>query len=274
MIRSALLLCAALLAALTFACVQMQPVNYSQALAFAGGGAQVAGAPDCSSAAKFVGSIQILDASFTPDPTSNSSPVNSALGPITNPGAISDLTKMFDLAPPALKNQLCPTIINPASPPWLNGLFIQNCPSGSVPCPLGSWGYRNRSTKEKFIAFSAGLWQGSASTQPYHLFETAILNQLLATNAVDYTTAAYDGPEMTMLAVLAHEMGHILWWEKQIRSKQCPILHQTCLQSSQIFLGKLPPKALTFINSAFKIMALAALVETNAKVMSQVKTMF
>jgi hypothetical protein len=26
---------------------------------------------------------------------------------------------------------------------------------------------------------------------------------------------------MTVLAVLAHEMGHILWWEKQIRTQQC-----------------------------------------------------
>jgi hypothetical protein len=217
MIRNALLLCAALLAAATFACVQMQPVNYSKSLALAGPGVQVAGSPDCSSAANFVGSIQILDASFTPDPTGTSSPLNSALGPITNPAAISDLTKMFNFAPKVLTDQLCSQV---NGQPWLNGLFVQNCPSDSLPCPLGSWGYRNKSTKERYIAFSAGLWQNGAA-QPYHLFETGVLNQLLGTNAADYTTAGYDGSEMTVLAVLAHEMGHILWWEKQIRTQQC-----------------------------------------------------
>src|ERR1700730_14678930 len=48
-----------------------------------------------------------------------------------------------------------------------------------------------------------------------------VLNSLLNVTGPAYTYASYDGSDMTILAVLAHEMGHILWWQKGIFSKPC-----------------------------------------------------
>jgi hypothetical protein len=157
----------------------------------------------------------MLDASFTPDPMDPNSAPGSA-GPITNQKITTDLINAFNLAPQRLRDQLCGSGGNPGV-----SVFVQNCAVGPTGCGVGSWGYRKRQGGAKFIALSAGLWQGTSSALSYPVFETTVLNNLLGTNLASYTSASNDSPEMTVLAVLAHEMGHILAWQKSVINSPC-----------------------------------------------------
>src|SRR2546430_11554297 len=47
-----------------------------------------------------------------------------------------------------------------------------------------SWGYRQRATGARFIALSAGLWQGTAPALPYPVFETAVIDNLVGVSGL------------------------------------------------------------------------------------------
>ena len=212
MIRSALLLCGAILIATALACapaVAPPPTFTVNTL-------------DCSSPATFAASIQRLGAKFDPSPGPlGNSPTSD--DPVTNPSIIADLTNAFALAPPRFRKHLCGGDGNPGV-----AVFVQDCPA-STACVVGSWGYRKRSTGERFIALSAGLWQtvGIGSALPYTNFETAVLANLLVATDVRYQSASNNRPEMTVLAALAHEMGHILLWDSMgwTVPRSCPKPH-------------------------------------------------
>jgi hypothetical protein len=123
---------------------------------------------------------------------------------------IADLAAAYDNLPDLLKNPLCS----------LDGIFVQTQTDG-----LGSWGFRERAADQggtgSYIGLSSALWTATNQAIPYHFFETMVLNSLLNVTGPAYTYASYDGSDMTVLAVLAHEMGHILWWQKGIFSKPC-----------------------------------------------------
>src|SRR5260370_32007251 len=170
---------------------------------------------DSSSPANFANSVQMLDASFTADTMDPNSAPGSA-GLITNQKITTDLINAFNLAPQRLRDQLCGSGGNPGV-----SVFVQNCAVGPTGCSVGSWGYRRRQGGARFIALSAGLWQGTGSALPYPVFETTVLSNLLGTNLASYTSARNDCPEMTVLAVLAHEMGHILAWQKSVINAPC-----------------------------------------------------
>jgi hypothetical protein len=208
MIRSALLLCAGILVAMALSCapaVAPPPPSFT------------ASTVNCTSPVNFANSAQRLSASFIPDPLSPGNPPTSN-GPITNSSILTDLAAAFSLAPPAFLNELCGNTVNPAV-----SLFVQDCPPAPGICTVGSWGYRQRSTGARFIALSAGLWQGNAPALAYPVFETAVVDNLLGVPGLaSYVSASNDSPEMTVLAVMAHELGHILWWNKGLMSRPCP----------------------------------------------------
>ena len=206
MIRNLLLLCAGILVATALACAPAAPPpTFTVSMV------------NCSSPGNFANSVQRLSAAFVPDPLSPGNPPTSG-GPINNSSTLTDLAAAFALAPPSFLNELCG---NTGNPPV--SLFVQDCPPAPVSCTVSSWGYRQRATGARFIALSAGLWQGTAPALPYPVFETAVIDNLVGVSGLaSYVSASNDTPEMTVLAVMAHELGHILWWNKGLMSRACP----------------------------------------------------
>jgi hypothetical protein len=102
-----------------------------------------------------------------------------------------------------------------------------------------SWGFRDRSTPQnRYIGLSQQyLWGSAGTTSPpiYSQFETNLLAQVMAglqmpwpqspplpapqfPNPPTFSTAyndqtPVDVPAMTVLAALAHEFGHVLWYD-------------------------------------------------------------
>ncbi len=85
-----------------------------------------------------------------------------------------------------------------------------------------SWGYRERLDQvnqvggppyQKYIATSAGLWKNGGQAPAFARFETVLLQTLLGWNAASYSSAVPNTPAMAVLAVLAHEYGHVLWYD-------------------------------------------------------------
>jgi hypothetical protein len=154
-----------------------------------------------------------------------------------NPDIQSDLAAAFQAAPPFFKAQLCS----------LHGIYINRtgC-TGYDPNSCGSlsdteiadnsWGFRNL-TKEGFIAISLGLWKNNpcqppkkVCAAPLQTYETRRLLALLDQTAEKdlralsaegrrprLTLPSYgispDVPALSVLAALAHEFGHVWWWQ-------------------------------------------------------------
>src|SRR5260370_25487837 len=93
---------------------------------------------DSSSPANFANSVQMLDASFTPDPMDPNSAPGSA-GPITNQKITTDRINAFNLAPQRLRGQLCGSGANPG----VSGL-VANRSLGPTSLYGGCLGYRKR----------------------------------------------------------------------------------------------------------------------------------
>jgi len=168
---------------------------------------------DCSSPTNFAASVQTLSAAFRPNPPLGSAPTSG--GAINNPNIITDLANAFSLAPQTLRNQLCPS----GGQPWVR-LFVQDCPGSGAACSVGSWGYRQRDNDVPFIALSAGLWPGGGHALAYPEFERTVINNLVG-DLGQTLTASNSTSEMTVLAVLAHEMGHILAFRKKVLNQPC-----------------------------------------------------
>jgi hypothetical protein len=228
MIRSAILLCAGTIVAACFACT---PVP--QHLLDSGTGTGT-GNKNCS-AQEFANAALLLPAGYNPGNLNPPSGNYSAVAP--NSPIWNDLIAAFTAAPAKFRRGLCLTTI------YIN----QTACTGSGPCfGINSWGYRNPSnTPQRYIALSQTLWPGGGQSpaEPYSKYETDMIAQVLANlqptqapwppasdtvptpptfqpavnvspsgaiTAVD-TTGTTSG--MTVLAALAHEYGHILWYD-------------------------------------------------------------
>ena len=142
------------------------------------------------------------------------------------PGSITqDLASAFNAAPDFFKAQLC----------GLSGLYIDptgcrshhpsTCDHLTDEDIAGySWGFRKFPAGEKYIGTSLGLWRTGGHAPPFDQFETRRLKALLSTlsprEAQDpHPPAHRPGPPSsnvattTVLAVLAHEYGHALWFD-------------------------------------------------------------
>jgi hypothetical protein len=140
--------------------------------------------------------------------------------PMNDANITQDLTDAFNAAPDFFKNQLCS----------LTGIYIDrtgcsrydpNSCNGPEPADL-LWGFRafdgSGNSAGEFIGTWLGLWQkGLQGHAPiFSKFETGRLQALLnwkSSNAPVYDFAQPDTPAMTVLAVLAHEVGHIFWYD-------------------------------------------------------------
>jgi hypothetical protein len=135
-----------------------------------------------------------------------------------------DLSKAFEAAPQSFQGQLC----------GLDGVLINFAGCASPGCSgadptSNSWAlrenrHRNPQKGGRFIALSAALWGPAAHTVGYHAFETGVIRALLKRlgwPASDVNGPYYpsnpsdptDTPAMTILAAMAHEVGHVLWYD-------------------------------------------------------------
>jgi hypothetical protein len=136
-----------------------------------------------------------------------------------------DLAAAFSAAPPFFRGQLCD----------LAGIYIDRTGCASYDpnsCSRlsdeeiadQSWGFRKYPTGEKYIATSLGLWKNGSQALPFDQYKTRHVRALLATlsprAALDPHPPTHqpvpslpNTAAMTILAVLAHEYGHALWFD-------------------------------------------------------------
>jgi hypothetical protein len=157
------------------------------------GAAAAAAAPPCN----FAASLPVT--SFEPtapnqDPPASATQASAAIK--------SDLLAAFNLAPAFFQQQLC----------GLAGVYITT--------GVDSWGYRNITSPKpyrRYIALTANLWAGPRQAAiPLNAYENRVFGPPLSWNTVDpspptYLAATPNSGQMTILAALAHEFGHVLW---------------------------------------------------------------
>jgi hypothetical protein len=136
--------------------------------------------------------------------------------PVSNANIRQDLTEAFNAAPDFFKNQLCS----------LTGIYIDRTgcssydPRTCAVTPADAlWAFRafdsTGHSVGEFIGTWLGLWQ-QGRAPILHTYETARLQNLLNWTSSNPPAADFADPDtsaMTMLAVLAHEVGHIFWYD-------------------------------------------------------------
>jgi hypothetical protein len=157
--------------------------------------------------------FSLPDSGFENAPPTDSTSINTTI--------VQDLTDAFNAAPDFFKNQLCN----------LNGIYIDRtgCASydpssctGPGPSDL-LWGFRafdgSGNSAGEFVGTWLGLWQQGVGGHAPVLskYETGRLQALLnwkSSNApAAVTDSDTDTAAMTVMAVLAHEIGHVFWYD-------------------------------------------------------------
>jgi hypothetical protein len=231
MIRSALLLCATILGLACSACTAPTPV--------AGGPPPPPPPVTCNAGDvnSFVPSkVSVLDAAggWTPYPSGANPGYGEPpklLGGLLAANTADDLTQAFSAAPIFFRQQLC----------GLDSVFVDPTPcSGVDHCSDRSWGYRDPTSGKMYIGLSAnGLWPGGTHAPVLTQYETDQLRwQLWRLNGLNwpsggpYFSSRYGQPfdpgrpldtdpavtsAMTVLAALAHELGHVRWYQLNVK---------------------------------------------------------
>lgn len=218
MLRSALLLCAGLLAAACFACA---PAGFPNAAVVPPPPPVACNVADPTS---FVPSkVAVLDtrAPWNPYPGFGDPPILPGAVPTAN--TADDLTQAFTIAPPFFRQHLCD----------LEGVFVDpTICSGLDGCSGRSWGYRDPSTGKMYIGASANiLWPGGGHAPVLTQYETNLVNWQLSrldggltwgSGGTPYFSSRYgisdpaNTSAMTVLAALAHEVGHVRWYQVNV----------------------------------------------------------
>lgn len=160
-----------------------------------------------SSGATFGEKVQFVAPGFNP---------KSAVGaPPTSPPNLSQsvvqnirqtFQTSFSIAPQFLQDLLC----------TLDGVYVD------VNIGNRSWGYRDQRTFDKrYLALSLSLFDTSGTAESFAAYSTIRINEifgLLPQQGFYFAPAMHhqtvvDGPEITVLAALAHEAGHIVWYD-------------------------------------------------------------
>jgi hypothetical protein len=258
MLRTALVLSAGLLATLCFACVAVVPPSPTAALAPAPGyllgGPGIAVVPqgvptivsrpralaacaDGVDPGPFLNKVYTLPNTF--DPSNNTAyVVPVGVMQVANQGNwlqsnnleqfTNDLRDAYCQAAPTFRKQLND----------LTNVFI-TCATPAACVPIGqdifgrSWGYRENATNQSvlqhtYIALSADLWPVTLKQSPpaFSQFEYGILDNLLMIapppDPQPITIVANpDTSTLTVLAALAHEVGHIYWRKLDVSEIDC-----------------------------------------------------
>jgi hypothetical protein len=154
----------------------------------------------------FLGKVRLLSVPFAPAPGA-AAPNGTPLP--TNSPYSQGLIDAFNTASGAFQQQLCK----------LDQVYInQSICSDPDKCPVpgDSWGWsQSKPTigKGRILALSAGLWSYATHQTPYADYETDLMQSVMPLSGANYSGANVEGFPLVVLSALAHEMGHILWYE-------------------------------------------------------------
>jgi hypothetical protein len=209
MVRSAFLICVGIIAVACFACAPAPPGPPTQTTA-----------ATCDTPT-FLGHVKFVPNGFPPPSTDPNTPPSLPPGTVTSIGMpyAQTLQNAFQLAPPRFQTTLC----------GLTAIYVNGPTTCSklADCIGNSWGFRvwhpYPQPPETYIAISAGLWNRTCpdgSSYVYHCFETELLNAVFGWDPLN-SYAPKHGPanpeadnfDMTILAALAHEVGHVRWYQ-------------------------------------------------------------
>lgn len=192
----------------------------------------------CAGSDMFLNKIYVLPLPFFPNPNDVSYQAPVGTTRITNKNILDDLAGAFCHANSRTQNDLLgltEVFINPcteADPSACGKPNPAHCDpnkcSGVTPAVSAgnSWGYRDPSCGT-YIAISAGLWQGGANALSLDQYEKYRIQAELKALAAQYhnpppnqndlpifdKTDPPNDSAMSVLAALAHERGHVKWWE-------------------------------------------------------------
>ncbi len=215
MIRAALLLCAGIIIAACFACTPAlspppPPLAMVSAAAAVPPPGTGTGKQDCT-AEEFAGAVRVLNAPYSPGSSTTYllPPPSSNTAVDSKSPMWADLIAAFKAAPDGFKKRLCMTSVS---------IVPSSCISVDGTCgATESWALRNPNHPgERYIGLSTALWPSGGHAIPFHQYETRRLRVALdGSTLASYadTGDATDNPQETVLAALAHEYGHILWYD-------------------------------------------------------------
>jgi len=178
--------------------------------------------PQSIDASNFVArKVSLLPAGFVPQATGSQYQTPVCAVGVNIPANISaDLTNAFSLAHPHFRDQLC----------GLTCIFINQTPCKNPRhCTVddvtdNSWGYREQQQSQspnggRYIATSAALWE-RGHPDALSVYEGKVLGRLtqLPTGSAPSHGPAMPNnkPEATVLAALAHELGHVRWYDANV----------------------------------------------------------
>jgi hypothetical protein len=199
-----LLLGVGVFAALSFACT---PIVTSPASLVAGSPFL----PSSCTATDFLNKVSFL----TNPPVISQGGLSATPGTALPSSYVAGLTGLFNAAPSAFQQVLCRA---GASPPLgvapdigLDLVYVIGSCTG--PTCFGSsegwWHQTSTGGHQRIVELSSSLWSYN-----YSGYETALTQSLLPQSGITYTSANIDNVNgMALLAALAHEVGHIRWYE-------------------------------------------------------------
>jgi len=169
----------------------------------------------------FVNAIGVLNANYNPNrnganyspPTVNSIPFDRQ----RNLNITNDLKNAFEQAPLFFQQHLCNldgVFISPAN--CAAGSDAYNCIPKSTSVMTGAWGFRSHNHSHpdfgnKYISISAALWPIRRPALAFNDYETRLLQAFPGGSNATIGPATPNGSWMTILAALAHELGHVRW---------------------------------------------------------------
>jgi hypothetical protein len=159
------------------------------------------------SGATFAKAVKVLKGNYSPAPSRagagfGTPPIDGTKSPSSS--ELKDLQRAFQIAPPLFQQMLCS----------LDGVYLDPTADNS------SWGFRDPRSFKEYIGLSIPvLWpDSSAPAVDLRTYETRRIRQIFLPNVSGY--GPYYGPalpdntsQMTVLAALAHEAGHIFWYD-------------------------------------------------------------
>jgi hypothetical protein len=165
----------------------------------------------------FLGKLQYLATPYIYQP-GGTPPAGVSPHPTYNDG----LGDAFDAASSEFQQQLCS----------LDAIYVNETSGASCQtfseCSGYSWGWRQRSPtvgSGRLIALATSLWTSSHPTRPYSSYETDLFQSVLPRPGSYYGNALNCNPvgssnctsidtlKTTLLAALAHEVGHVRWYD-------------------------------------------------------------
>ena len=180
----------------------------------------------------FLAHVHVLQPNFSPTSHNQSPPIDNSA--VLNQDVGADLTAAFNAAPPSFQRQLCKLDGIYIDPTGCSGNDPTTCNLSDTDIANHSWGYRkytSTGSTGEYIAVSLALWKNDPKqpwscpgsqkvcSPPFHIYKTRLIQALLpmlskkAGDLPKHTKAIPNDNALTVLATLAHETGHVLWWD-------------------------------------------------------------